>query len=44
MGKIDSAKNAFESAIYIIACVFSLGFVYLFKIIIKKAVMEADDY
>lgn len=48
MGKVkelnNNAKNVVETIVYTLACWASFGAIWLLKIIIKKAVIEADDY
>jgi len=39
MGKI---ANIFEEYIYVIFCILTLGFAWLLKIIIKRAIIEAN--
>ena len=40
----QGVKNCVETLVYVLSCVASLGVVWLLKIIIKKAVIEANDY
>ena len=37
-----NAKNMFEDVIYVIICILSVGFVWLSRIIITKAIRDAE--
>lgn len=37
------ARNIFELIVYILTCILTFGVAWLLKIVIKRAMMEAND-